>query len=115
MKKLEGIKEGDTVEVSFRGRIQWVSSDGAANIAIDGGSPCASGFSAKDTSAPSFSIRKVEPPIAVGDRVRVVGTSKVFEVVGPPRANSSGAEIVAVYSEGFGYGLYGAISLERVS
>jgi phosphomevalonate kinase len=67
MDKLEGIKDGDTVEVSFGGKILSIDSVGF-DVLVEGVS--AKSFTVHHMQSSSFSIKKVEPPIAVGDRVR---------------------------------------------
>jgi hypothetical protein len=68
MDKLEGIEEGDTVEVAFTAKVVELPPEylllkiGDALVSV--------GFDQADIASPSFSIKKVEPPIAVGSRVR---------------------------------------------
>lgn len=69
MNKLEGIKEGDTVEVSFRGKARTGGRNYLA-VAVEGGHRLETNFDLLDINAPSFSIKKVERPLQVGDRVR---------------------------------------------
>ena len=71
MDKLEGLEEGDTVEVTFRGTVFAIEQSGLGLI-VEGGSKSTI-FARRDVASPSFAIKKVEPPIAVGDRVSACG------------------------------------------
>jgi len=73
MHKLEGLKEGDTVEVTFRGVINSVGAGSVTVVPDNAEFPSLKQFSFSAIASPSFSIKKVEPPIAVGDRVRAAG------------------------------------------
>ena len=76
--KLSGFEEGDTIEVSFRAVIGCINTS-MVEVTMDG---------ADDTNtlwgeafnSPHFSIKKVEPPIAVGDRVVWGRLPETFEV-----------------------------------
>jgi hypothetical protein len=78
MDKLEGIKKGDTVEVTVRGVVKDCSR--VLGIIPDGGTHW-TGFDPADIASPFFSIKKVEPPIAVGDRVSWRHDYSCYEVV----------------------------------
>jgi hypothetical protein len=73
MDKMEGIEEGDTVEVTFHADVIGVGRRLGLNVRVRGGHVLSNNFDPEDINAPSFSIKKVEPPIAVGDRVRAGG------------------------------------------
>jgi hypothetical protein len=75
MNKLNGIKKGDAVEVTFRGRVDGLGPR-TLDVIMDGADD-PNILWANAIAAPSFSIRKVEPSIAVGDRVRFAVTDIV--------------------------------------
>jgi hypothetical protein len=68
MDKLKGIESGDRVEVTFQGVVAF--SSGGINVTDVNVYFGADGAS---LAHPSFSIKKAEPPIAVGDRVEAGG------------------------------------------
>ena len=67
--KLKDIREGDTVEITVRGTARTRPS-GDFDFTVEGGHSLPTNFSPKDVASPHFSIKKVEKPLAVGDRVR---------------------------------------------
>lgn len=69
MDKLEGISPGDRVRVTFEG---VVSRDRPVCVKMDGSEGQAwSWWATKpEVAAPTFKIERIEPPLAVGDRVR---------------------------------------------
>ena len=80
MNKLNGIKKGDAVEVTFRGRVDGLGPR-TLDVIMDGADDpnilCANAI-----AAPSFSITKVEPPIAVGEMVAVRGQDdRLYELL----------------------------------
>jgi hypothetical protein len=73
MDKLEGLKKDDTVEVTFRGVVDENPTFRALYVRVENGDVSPTIFTEEDINAPSFSIKKVELPIAVGDRVEAGG------------------------------------------
>ena len=67
MSKLDGIKAGDKVRITFEGEVSCPTvSDPILVVNTDGN---VIRFWVNDTKRDTFSIEKIEPPIAVGDRV----------------------------------------------
>lgn len=70
--KLEGIKPGDRVRVTFEANVvrleddgAWLNRDGLIRECEDWWGPLA-------TSSPTFQIERIEPPLKVGDRVECI-------------------------------------------
>lgn len=73
MSKLDGIKPGDRVRVTFEARVlegDEYSSD-TLGVALDGShaGECVL-FPARQRNASTFQIERIDPPLKVGDRVR---------------------------------------------
>jgi hypothetical protein len=85
MDKLEGIKEGNAIEVTFRGVVYENPTFKTLYVLVEkGGLSSPTIFTEEEINAPSFSIKKVEPPIAVGDRVKgsgIVSSKRVGGVI----------------------------------
>lgn len=87
--KLEGIKPGDRVRVTFEGvfgsmeREPWMSDD-PFSIVFDGGE--SRWFPKRMANAPTFQIERIEPPLAVGDRVRFGGFHGAIKGIDGTRA-----------------------------
>lgn len=114
MNKLEGIKEGDTVEVSVRGVFQRLDGDGDLWLTWDGGK-MQSVLLTSELASPHFSIKRIEPELKVGDRVRYTDGTRESEVVARPRADKFGNLEVAVWRESYGYEAVRVAHLERAS
>lgn len=69
MDKLNGIKPGDRVRVTFEGVVVEVGGDWLG-VTVDGGDTISCTFSAEDIKSPHFHIERIEKPLAVGDRVK---------------------------------------------
>lgn len=69
--KLHGITEGDTVEVTFRGGAGR-RMDGGVSLSRDGFPAYIDWWGPNAIASPHFTIRKVEEPLKVGDRVWVI-------------------------------------------
>lgn len=67
---LEGIKDGDTVEVTFLASVIRVYGDDLVVRVHDTALPFPLGESV--VASPSFSIKKVEPPLQPGDKVQTL-------------------------------------------
>lgn len=68
--KLNGIKPGDRVRVTFEGVVTDDAPDHfSIGVHIDGGDPVFSAFTGSDVSSPTFQITRIEPELAVGDMV----------------------------------------------
>ena len=69
--KLKDIREGDTVEVTFRGVVLPNRVNEALTVKMDGARLETSWWATEgEVASTHFSIKKVEKPLAVGDRVR---------------------------------------------
>lgn len=111
MNKLEGIKEGDTVEVTFRATV-WREPPEYMILHVEGAEG-RTAFDASDIASPHFSIKRIERPLEVGDRVTDCD-GQDWEVVAPPREWSEGVE-VGVWNAEAGYAGRKVSDLERVS
>lgn len=84
MNKLDGIKAGDRVRVTFEGVVQPEYA-GVAKIEMDGArTPTSWWATPSEIASSTFTIEKIEkiePPIAVGDRVTGDGRVYTYEVV----------------------------------
>lgn len=71
MDKLDGLKAGDHVRVSFDGIVSNQSDVvyGAWGVLVAEGHKESNAFMPEDLCAPSFRIERIEKPLAVGDRV----------------------------------------------
>jgi len=73
MDKLEGLKEGDAVEVTFRGVVDENPTFKTLYVLVEkGGLSSPTIFTEEEINAPSFSIKKVEPPLQPGDKVQTL-------------------------------------------
>lgn len=81
MNKLDGIKAGDRVRVLKEGVVfADVDKDGDILIKWDGRN-VSDYLWKQEINAPTFTIEKIEPPIAVGDRVTWGTGVDVYELV----------------------------------
>lgn len=81
MNKLEGLKAGDRVKVTFDGVIDDTGFVGGIGVGVCGGARLSSLFSPQDIDSPSFTIEKLPDPIKVGDRVKNHLSSDLGEVL----------------------------------
>jgi hypothetical protein len=79
MNKLNGIKKGDAVEVTFRGRVDCLGPR-TLDVIMDGADD-PNILWANAIAAPSFSIKEVGPPVAEGDTVIWIHDYKQYEVL----------------------------------
>ena len=112
MNKLEGIKEGDTVEVTIRGTATLRDRNALTINVVD---EAIVPFIESEIASPHFSIKKVERPLQVGDRVRRIHDVVEWEVAAPPRTRTDGPVEVVLWRDGAGYVPENADSVERVS
>lgn len=80
MDKLEGIKPGDRVRVTFEGVVDALTSEWLS-ISVDDGDAVNNTFSRDDINSPHFHIERIEKPLEVGDRVRGVTSGDAGEIV----------------------------------
>lgn len=85
MNKLDGIKPGDRVRVTFEGRV--LDNDGYSGdtmgVALDGShaGECVL-FPLRQQNAPTFQIERIEPPLSFGDKIVTTQPSHCYgEVV----------------------------------
>ena len=66
--KLEGIRPGDRVRVTFEGVYR-----GGSRFQLDDmtGDDTTTYFAPQEVAAPAFQIERIKPPLKVGDRVRI--------------------------------------------
>lgn len=81
MDKLEGIKPGDRVRVTFEGVVGEIGSAPNLYIGVVGGHPVKTIFNVKDIQSPCFHIERIEKPLSVGDRVRGVTSGDAGKIV----------------------------------
>lgn len=97
MSKLDGIKAGDRVRVTFEGVIE-TRYEKSFTSSVDGYDGAIRGFCPPEIDAPTFQITRIEPTFKVGDRVATKGddTSPIYDVV----AILSDGRIVFEYQAG---------------
>lgn len=76
MSKLDGYKSGDRFEVTMRGTVTF-ESDKDGDLVVQMDSSDVSGYLfAKVASDPHFQITRIEPALAIGDEVIILGKDK---------------------------------------
>lgn len=73
--RLQGIKPGDRVRVTFDARVMKTYANDGVMLAIEGVDPTTTclPYSPSEVASPTFQIERIEPPLKVGDRVRHKG------------------------------------------
>ena len=79
--KLDGIKPGDRVRVTFEGVVDNCEGQRVSVVPDDGEFPHLKIFQGKGIAAPTFQIERIERKIAIGDLVRLKGGSDDYTVV----------------------------------
>lgn len=70
MSKLDGLKEGDRVRITFEGTVDNFDSSLKVCVCPDNQIGFSWILSELVTSSPAFQIERIEPPLSVGDRVK---------------------------------------------
>ena len=109
--KLSGIKPGDRVRVTFEGeRIDFRERSGIA-IKMDGPLSGEVQFVAAEIDEHTFQIERIEPPLKVGDRVRIKRQDAFYEVL---RIVGHQAVILTADGDPFAY-VYPISDMERIA
>ena len=94
MSKLDGYKKGDEVEVTFKGVVDYVSTNEGLRIHSDADFIWIGSKSNK--SDDHFQITRIEPAFKVGDRVKAAGVYDASTIV----AFLSDGRVVCEYEAG---------------
>lgn len=108
MSKLDGLKEGDRVRITFEGTISDYDSSMKVCVTPDNQVGYSWILSDGVTNAPTFQIERIEPPLAVGDAVKNVycryhsKTGKLESII---HFDGSEYAVVSGFSDSLGVGL----------
>jgi len=97
MHKLNGIKIGDTVRVTFEAQVRSNGALGPSFIT----NACILNFTPMAVDDKAFQIERIEQPLAVGDRVRWL--ERDCEVLLPPRESTENGLEVVIWNDREGY------------
>lgn len=110
--KLEGIKPGDRVRVTFEANLpdRTPYEYGAVYLSLEGQTDVL--IFAQTANASHFQIERIEPPLKVGDTVLADRTTWWVADI---RQTAGGTDQVAVWNDQDGYSVYERADLERIA